>query len=159
MSGNELAYSRNTLRDIVAESDLCVVRHSEASYSAPRSRAWNRIFFYHPVASCTLSNEVIKWYVQVFFTLWCLSVVWFTTLVVNKREVHNWFRMPCRMSSATVVHVWAQDQQEILSINVTALVHFVRKVKVRTNQILLLYFSASASPSFFFPNCVPTLEK
>jgi hypothetical protein len=39
--------------------------------------------------------------------------------------------MPCDLSCAHVVHVWAQDQQEILSVNASRLVHFVRKLKVR----------------------------
>ncbi len=73
--------------------------------------------------------------VQVFFSLWCISVVWFTTWVVFKRDVHNWFRLPCRLSQAQFVHVWAQDQLEILSINVTMVVHFVRKVKVLLSSL------------------------
>ncbi len=74
-------------------------------------------------------------FVQVFFSLWCISVVWFTTWVVFKRDVHNWFRLPCRLSQAQFVHVWAQDQLEILSINVTMVVHFVRKVKVLLSSL------------------------
>lgn len=73
------------------------------------------------------------WFSQVFFTVWCISALWFTTLVVYEKEVHNWFRIPCSLSCAHVVHAWAQDQEEVLSINVSGLVHFVRKVKVRNN--------------------------
>lgn len=78
---------------------------------------------------------VCVFFVQVFFSLWCISVVWFTTWVVFKRDVHNWFRLPCRLSQAQFVHVWAQDQLEILSINVTMVVHFVRKVKVLLSSL------------------------
>jgi hypothetical protein len=76
---------------------------------------------------------------QVFFSLWGISVIWFTTLVLNKREIHNWFRMPCGLSKANVVHVWAQDQVEVLSTNVTAIVKIVRKVKVGFYSILFFF--------------------
>ncbi|XP_073391136.1 uncharacterized protein [Physcomitrium patens] len=66
---------------------------------------------------------------SVFFTLWCLSAIWFTVLVVYKREMHNWFRLPCALASAHVVQVWAKGQQQILSVKVLSLVHIVRKVK------------------------------
>jgi hypothetical protein len=44
--------------------------------------------------------------------------------------VHNFFRMPCDLSRATVVNVWAQDQREVLSINVFFLVRVLQRAKV-----------------------------
>lgn len=78
---------------------------------------------------------------QVFFALWCLSAIWFTVLVVYKREMHNWFRLPCTLSSANVVHAWAKSQQQILSMNVLSLVHIVRKLKVSCYNLSLCKLS------------------
>jgi len=69
-------------------------------------------------------------FLQVFFVLWWLSTFWFTGWVLNKGRVHNWFRLPCDLSQATVVNVWTQDQREILSVNVFFLVRVLERVKV-----------------------------
>jgi len=82
---------------------------------------------------------------QVFFAIWCISVVWFMALVLFKREVHNWFRMPCDLSCAHVLHIWAQGQQEILSFNPSRVVYFVRKLKVRLTQSYLMFRSWTTS--------------
>ncbi|EFJ32188.1 hypothetical protein SELMODRAFT_439526 [Selaginella moellendorffii] len=66
---------------------------------------------------------------KVFFTVWWLSVVWYTTWVLFKGRVHNWFRLPCPLSQATVAFVWARDREEILSANAFALVYIIRRFK------------------------------
>ncbi|KAL3676686.1 hypothetical protein R1sor_026634 [Riccia sorocarpa] len=68
---------------------------------------------------------------KVFFTVWWLAAVWFTTWVLNKGRVHNWFRTPCELSKASVVYVWSKNEQEILSANVFPLVLFLRVLKKR----------------------------
>nr|PNR41660.1 hypothetical protein PHYPA_019065 [Physcomitrium patens] len=69
---------------------------------------------------------------KIFFLVWWLSTIWYTTWVLNKGKVHNWFRMPCDLSLATVVFVWVQGQQETLSNNVFSLVHVLQQAKAAT---------------------------
>jgi len=67
---------------------------------------------------------------QVFFVVWWLSAFWFSAWVLNKGRVHNWFRMPCDLPHATFVYVWAPDQHGVLSVNVSFIVHVLRKIRV-----------------------------
>lgn len=76
-------------------------------------------------------------FLQVFFVVWWLSTFWFTAWVLNKGRVHNWFRMPCDLSQATVVNVWAQVQSEVLSVNVFVLVRVLQRIKVCLFPFLL----------------------
>ncbi|KAJ7563257.1 hypothetical protein O6H91_03G103100 [Diphasiastrum complanatum] len=66
---------------------------------------------------------------KVFFVVWWLAAIWFTTWVLFKGQVHNWFRMPCALSCATVAHIWARDQEEILTTNVYPLMIYFRRMK------------------------------
>ncbi|BBN18845.1 hypothetical protein MPTK1_8g05990 [Marchantia polymorpha subsp. ruderalis] len=66
---------------------------------------------------------------KIFFTVWWLAVFWYTTWVLNKGRVHNWFRTPCPFDKASVVYIWAKDEKQILSVNVFSIVHFLRNVK------------------------------
>ncbi|KAG0585432.1 hypothetical protein KC19_2G011200 [Ceratodon purpureus] len=82
---------------------------------------------------CFFGNNVIfgtyELNSKVFFVVWWLSTFWFTAWVLNKGRVHNFFRVPCDLSRATVVYVWAKDQREVLSINVFFLVRVLQRVK------------------------------
>ncbi|KAI5068179.1 hypothetical protein GOP47_0016524 [Adiantum capillus-veneris] len=66
---------------------------------------------------------------MIFFVIWWLSAVWFTGWVMNHNRVHNWFRLPCSLSQAHVVNVWALDQREVLSANVSYIIDLVRTIK------------------------------
>eukprot|EP00249_Psilotum_nudum_P025155 c29394_g1_i2 orf=541-4356(-) len=82
---------------------------------------------------CFYGNHIIfgtyDFNATVFFVVWWLAAIWFALWVANKGKVHNWFRLPCQLSEANVVYVWAVDQREILSVNVILLVHVVRRIK------------------------------
>ncbi|MCO5592424.1 hypothetical protein L7F22_046427 [Adiantum nelumboides] len=65
----------------------------------------------------------------IFFVIWWLAALWFTGWVVNRNKVHNWFRLPCTLSQAHVVNVWALDQREVLSANVSYIIEVVRLIK------------------------------
>ncbi|CAM6091151.1 unnamed protein product [Calypogeia fissa] len=65
----------------------------------------------------------------VFFVLWWLLAIWYLCWMLNRDQVHNWFRMPCKLSEARLVHAWAPHQQEILSTNVSFLVRIARRIK------------------------------
>jgi hypothetical protein len=69
---------------------------------------------------------------KVFFVVWWLSAFWFSAWVLNKGRVHNWFRMPCDLPHATFVYVWAPDQHGVLSVNVSFIVHVLRKIRSAT---------------------------
>eukprot|EP00884_Botryococcus_braunii_P008422 jgi/Botrbrau1/17581/Bobra.0166s0023.1 len=68
---------------------------------------------------------------QVFFVVWLLSAIWFTGWLSNKGRVINWFRMPCSPEAATNVYVWAREDAQILSTNVSGLILFLRRIKRR----------------------------
>ena len=63
--------------------------------------------------------------------LWWLTAIWFIIWVLNRDIVHNWFRIPCDLSQAHVVYVWARDQREVLSVNVSFFITMARSIKVR----------------------------
>ncbi|BBN19120.1 hypothetical protein MPTK1_8g08050 [Marchantia polymorpha subsp. ruderalis] len=65
----------------------------------------------------------------VYFTLWWLMGIWYMAWIINRDQVQNWFRIPCSLSEASVVYVWAPHQREILCPDVSLLVRQARKLK------------------------------
>ncbi|MCO5602074.1 hypothetical protein L7F22_056201 [Adiantum nelumboides] len=82
---------------------------------------------------CFYGNYVIfgsyNFNAVIFFVIWWVAALWFTGWVVNCNKVHNWFRLPCTLSQAHVVNVWALDQREVLSANVSYIIEAVRLIK------------------------------
>lgn len=82
---------------------------------------------------CFYGNHVIfgayNFNAVIFFVIWWLAAIWFTGWVVNRDKVRNWFRLPCDLSQAHVVNVWALDQREVLSVNVSNVIKIVRAIK------------------------------
>ncbi|MCO5602078.1 hypothetical protein L7F22_056205 [Adiantum nelumboides] len=82
---------------------------------------------------CFYGNHVIfgsyNFNAKIFFVIWWLAAIWFIGWVVNSHKVRNWFRLPCSISRAHVVNVWAQDQREVLSVNVSLVIKIVRIIQ------------------------------
>eukprot|EP00854_Cymbomonas_tetramitiformis_P009801 gene9801-11609_t len=54
----------------------------------------------------------------VFFTLWWLSMAWYSMLLINKDELRNMLRWPCDFEEAEVIRVWTEEEkEEVLSLN------------------------------------------
>ena len=71
----------------------------------------------------------------VFFVVWVLSVIWYTTWVLCKGRVINWFRVPCGLKDANHMYVWAPDHAEVLTQCASPLVLFFRRVKARRKRV------------------------
>ncbi|KAI5068182.1 hypothetical protein GOP47_0017102 [Adiantum capillus-veneris] len=82
---------------------------------------------------CFYGNHVIfgsyEFNAKIFFVIWWLAAIWFIGWVINRGRVRNWFRLPCTLSQAHVVNVWAQDQREVLSVNVSFVIQMVRIIQ------------------------------
>lgn len=95
------------------------------------------------LAFCCTINGMSRGAVQVFFTTWWLGVFWWVTYVINRNKVRNWFRKPTDLEAATHVYVWTAEKREVLTVNIWALVKFVRRLKVwrsssQTTSFLLM---------------------
>lgn len=64
-----------------------------------------------------------------FFTVWVVSVLWFTGWVLCKGRVINWFRLPVGVGAATHVLVRAPDAMEVVSLYASPVVKMFRRIK------------------------------
>ena len=69
---------------------------------------------------------------EYFFTVWCLSLVWYSVSLLYKDQIQLWFMLPCGMSEATHMYIWTKDDITVESTTDTiVLVLWIRELRHR----------------------------
>lgn len=64
-----------------------------------------------------------------FLVLWLITLAFLSTLLLFKRGLRNFFRLPCPVVDAGFIAVTAEVEEEVLMKSTTALVSWVRSTK------------------------------